>query len=184
MSPILGVLASGITKSKLITGAYESIASASGVGVSSITFSSIPQTYKHLQIRYTIADCSTAPGNVWYYPNGDNTANKTLHELNGTGGSAASAAVTGLPWNRIGYQAFANSYPLVGIADIDDYTSTSKNKTTRVFWGNDLNSTNGYVGLTSGYIPITSAFTSITIGRDSGTFPTGSSFALYGIRGA
>jgi hypothetical protein len=181
VSPILGILASGITQSKL--GAYESIATASGVGVSTITFSSIPQTYKHLQIRYIIADCSTAPGNVWYYSNGDSTANKTLHELNGTGASVTSAAVTGLPWNRIGYQAFANAYPLVGIADIHDYTE-NKNKTARSFWGNDLNSTNGYVGLTSGYIPITAAFTSITIGRDSGTFPANSSFALYGIKGA
>lgn len=182
MSPILGILASANYPRS--TNSYESIATASGSGVSNFTFSSIPSTYQHLQIRYYIPNCSTAPGNVWYYPNGDSTANKSLHELSGTGAAAAVGGVTGLPWNRIGYQAFANSYPLVGIVDILDYTNTNKNKTTRSLYANDLNSTtNQYIGLVSGYIPITAVFSSITIGRDSGTFPTGTSFALYGIKG-
>lgn len=165
------------------TNSYESIATASGVGASSFTFSSIPSTYQHLQIRYYIPDCSTAPGNVWCYPNGDSTANKSLHELNGNGAVATAAGVTGLPWNRIGYQASANSFPLVGVVDILDYANTNKNKTTRSFWANEINGTTDYIGITSGYSPITAAFSSLTIGRDSGTFPTGTSFALYGIKG-
>lgn len=178
---LIGVIAS--SGGAAAAGDFQSIATASAAGSSSVTFSSIPTTYQHLQIRLYIPDCSTAPGNVWYYPNGDSTANKTLHELNGTGASVAAAAVTGLPWNRIAYQAFANSYPLVSVTDILDYSNTNKNKTTRALWGNDLNSTNGYIALTSGYVPITAAFTSLTIGRDSGTFPTGTSIALYGIKG-
>jgi hypothetical protein len=181
MSPILGILASANYPRS--TNSYESIATATGSGVSSFTFSSIPSTYQHLQIRLYIPNCSTAPGNVWYYPNGDSTANKTLHELNGTGAAAVAAAVTGLPWNRICYQGFANSYPLVSVTDILDYSNANKYKTTRALWGNDLNSTNSYVALTSGYSPITAAFTSLTIGRDSGNFPTGTSVALYGIKG-
>lgn len=165
------------------TNSYESIASASGVGSSSVTFSSIPQTYKHLQIRLFVPNCSTAPGNIWYYSNANSSANKTLHELNGTGASAVSAAVTGLPWNRIAYQAASNSYPIVSVVDILDFTDTNKYKTTRALWGNDPNGTNGYIGFTSGYIPLTDAFTSITIGRDSGTFPTDTSIALYGVKG-
>jgi hypothetical protein len=177
LNSLLGTLSSGVP-----TGSYESIASASPAGSMDTTFSSIPTTYKHLQIRFYMPNCTTAPGNLWYYPNGNTTANKTLHELNGTG-TVQAAAVTGLPWNRICYQNVANNYPMVSITDILDYSSATKNKTTRVFWGNEPNAVNSFVALTTGYIPITAAFTSITVGRDSGNFPTGTSIALYGIKG-
>ena len=49
--PILGIIASSIQGSK--TTAYESIATQTvgAGGVASVTFSSIPSTYKHLQLR-------------------------------------------------------------------------------------------------------------------------------------
>ena len=167
--------------------AYESIASSSPAGSSNITFSSIPQTYQHLQIRFYMPDCSTAPGNLWFYPNGDSTGNKTLHEMNGTGFSTTAGFANGLPWNRICYQGATHSYPLVSICDLLDYTNTNKYKTSRVLWGSNRNNSGApydtYIGLTSGYVPITNAFTSLTIGRDSGNFPTGTHIGLYGIKG-
>jgi len=51
MSPILGILAS--QNYPRINGAYESIATTTvSTSVSSITFSSIPATYTHLQLRW------------------------------------------------------------------------------------------------------------------------------------
>lgn len=185
MSPSnIGIYASQIS-GKL--NSYESIVSSSPAGSTNITFSSIPQTYKHLQIRFYMPDCSTAPGNIWFYPNGDSTGNKTLHEMNGTGFATAAGFANGLPWNRIGYQGATHSYPLVSICDLLDYTDTNKYKTSRVLWAANRNNGGApydtYIAETSGYIPITNAFTSLTIGRDSGNFPTGTHIGLYGIKG-
>jgi len=51
--PILGIFASSISGSKAINNSYESIQSVSvgSGGTASITFSSIPSTYTHLQVR-------------------------------------------------------------------------------------------------------------------------------------
>ena len=51
--PILGLLASAISGNLFApSGAYDSIATASGTGSSAtISFTSIPSTYTHLQIR-------------------------------------------------------------------------------------------------------------------------------------
>jgi hypothetical protein len=49
--PILGILASAIT-GNLVTSSYESIATFNiTTSTPSVTFSSIPQTFTHLQIR-------------------------------------------------------------------------------------------------------------------------------------
>lgn len=170
-----------------VAGAFHSIATIDLGGLTNSTFSSIPQTYQHLQLRLYMPNCSTAPGNIWFYTNGDSTGNKTLHELNGTGYALTSGAATGLPWNRIGYQGATHSYPLVSICTLLDYTNVNKYKTSRVLWGSNRANTSApydtYVAQTSGYIPITNAFSSLTVGRDSGSFPTGTQIALYGIEG-
>jgi hypothetical protein len=58
---ILGIIAS--SKLGVPAGAYESIASATGTGSSAtITFSSIPSTYQHLQILYLVGILNTSEG--------------------------------------------------------------------------------------------------------------------------
>ncbi len=91
-STILGIIASsgGAAAS---TSSYESIASATGTGSSGvITFSSIPATYKHLQIRGiakdTYAGTFELPTRVRF--NSDTGNNYTQHNLQGNGASATA----------------------------------------------------------------------------------------------
>ena len=165
---------------------YESIMSASGTGSSgTITFTSIPGTYKHLQVRF-FADLDTADRVLRMRINGvSSTGTYAKHGVEGNGSTASAYGVdsTSATWLDVGYVVSAGHNPAVAIIDILDYANTSKNKTTRTLAGNDQNGA-GLVGLYSGLYMSTSAITSIefTI-NGSGNFSTPSSFALYGIKG-
>jgi hypothetical protein len=75
-----------------------------------------------------------------------------------------------------------------GIIDIFDYSSTTKNKTIRAFTGTDFNtaSTTAEVGLFSSvWLNSGSGVSTIRFYFPTGgNFATGSTFALYGIKGA
>jgi hypothetical protein len=182
--PILGILASAIT-GNLVTTAYQSIMTETLTGSqSSVTFSSIPATFTHLQVRFmNFAQSSTAQ---YFRLNGDTGSNYARHLLVGSGSSAAAyagASQTEL-WPISGINT--SSFPAVGIIDILDYKNTSKYKTTRTLGGIDNNggATNNEVAISSGVWMNTNAITSITFFPLSGNFTQYSSFALYGIKGA
>jgi hypothetical protein len=64
-----------------------------GGGAASITFSSIPATYKHLQIRIS-ARCAIATvfsNIIAYRVNSDTGANYTIHYMFGDGASVTTA---------------------------------------------------------------------------------------------
>jgi len=165
------------------TNSFESIQTVTvGVGgQSSISFSSIPSTYKHLQIR-ALASSATAGGftTIFRY-NSDSSANYSFHRVEGDGSSAAAAAGTSRTSGVVNYTTSTNW--AASVIDILDYTSTSKAKTTRVLTGNDNNGS-GYVGLYSGgWYKTPEAITSIVLSIESGlNFAQYSSFALYGIK--
>ena len=185
--PILGITAS----SKLgVTGAFESIATATGTGSSgTITFSSIPSTYQHLQIRIN-ARClntGTAANQVRIQFNSDTGSNYARHSLYGDGSTvtaAGNASQTSIlcPLAITQNGTTANIHSGL-IMDIHDYISSTKNKTLRIFNGQDLNGS-GHVNLNSGLWMSTNTINSITIFLPSDNFTTSSTFALYGIRGA
>ena len=187
---ILGVTASSILK---VTSSYESIASATGTGSSgTITFSSIPATYKHLQVRTNVRNLSGAASARAMYArfNSDTGNNYTLHRLYGDGSSAtASGSVTGdtggqffVDFAEADNGSAANIHG-VAIIDIIDYANTSKYKTVRMFSGTDLNSS-GRIYLSSALWVSTSAINSITFEDPTANgFTTSSTFALYGIKG-
>lgn len=174
--------------------AFESIASATGTGSSAtITFSSIPSTYQHLQIRWMAKNSNNIDnvGNVRVQFNSDTGANYARHELYGDGSAAgADYATSTTSVNLIG-AGMANGSGItnimgVGIMDIHDYANTSKNKVFRTFYGGDANisDTAFKVRLTSGLWMSTSAITSITLESTFTNFSTSTQFALYGIKGA
>lgn len=184
---ILGIIASSTLVSST---AFESIASATGTGSSStITFSSIPQGYKHLQIR-GIGRLDVGTGGVTsrIRLDSDTGANYASHLLYGNGTSAlatAATAATSMYLGRIpGDTATAN---VVGsfIIDIHDYASTTKYKTVRVFNGVDNNAadTDFWVSMASGLWLSTSAVDSVTIFSSSASYnwTTQTQIALYGI---
>ena len=184
MTPMLGIMASSISGSKAITGSFESIATASGNGITNITFSSIPATYKHLQIRGIINVAAATSAKFQF--NGDTGSNYAVHNLYGDGTAAAANATASRTIidlaRNVSFPSDANIYGAF-IFDVIDYASTSKYKTTRSFQGTDTNG-NGAVGvdLESGLWMSTSAINSINL---NWTFNGGSatSIALYGIKG-
>jgi hypothetical protein len=185
--PILGIIASSVPK---VTNSYESIASFTlGSTTSTVTFSSIPSTFKHLQLRY-IARTNTGASNqdqVQARFNSDTGSNYAWHRLLGDGSSAFSTATTSVDYINIGTAA-RNGEPSnvfgVGIIDILDYQNTNKNKTTRTLTGEDANSgSDELVGLYSSLWLNTSAISQIDIFSTGASFLQYSSFALYGIKG-
>lgn len=161
-------------------GAFESIATTTvGAGGSStITFSSIASTFKHLQIR--IHDMPSADHNITIRFNGDSGSNYAYHNLAGNGSTAFSNAVAPETLMYLPGTSGGTGYPLVVVCDILDYANTNKFKTVRALGGNDNNSTQGAIAFRSNHWRDTSAVTSIVL---SGNFAQYSSFALYGIKG-
>jgi hypothetical protein len=159
-------------------------------GTSIITFSDIPQTYKHLQLRCLAKATTTvnATSNAFVRFNGDNGSNYTYHYLRGDGSSASSIAGTSQTSNLINdatvgsNASFANMFG-VYIIDVLDYANTSKNKTIRILSGADLNNLGSVqMGLGSGLWIDTTAISSIQL-TCSSNFAQYSRFSLYGIKG-
>jgi hypothetical protein len=187
--PILGIIAS--SKAVVVPNSYESIATATGTGSSgTITFSSIPATYSHLQIRCIArTDTGFATDYIQFRFNSDTGSNYTYHGLEGDGASAAGFGATAqtfaLTTNITGSAATANAMG-TAVIDIIDYASTSKYKTVRTIGGQDQNSgsNTGQIRLISNLWLSTSAINSITFtSYRSASWTTSTTFALYGIKG-
>jgi hypothetical protein len=165
--------------------AYESIETVTvgSGGQSSVTFSSILQTYKHLQIR-ALWNTPVGDQSMLITYNGVGGTSYASHALDGNGASAsAGGGASQAKWETF-YDGNnnSNSAAKVGIFDIFDYTNTNKNKTSRLLWGADYNGA-GRVSLSSCLFLSTNAISSITFQPFSTSFAQHSQFALYGIRG-
>jgi hypothetical protein len=172
------------------TGAMDSITTVvvDASGTSSITFSSIPQTYTHLQIRFMARDnrASNPLDTLLMRFNSDTASNYYMHYLNGNGSTATAGGFssTGIEVYRIAGATAGTSMFGAGIIDILDYKSTSKNKTSRALSGSDQNGS-GEVVLNSGlWFATPAAINTVTLTPTNGSlFSESSSFALYGVRG-
>ena len=157
-----------------------------GSATNTVTFSNIPQTYEHLQIRVNWGFTDTT-NNTWLNTrfNSDSGSNYAYHSIRANG-STVSAATTGTSASNLSLGADdvgdANIWS-VSIADILDYSNTNKYKTTRALAGQDRN-TAGVVNYWSGLWMNTSAINLITIYTTASTFRQNSIFALYGIKRA
>jgi hypothetical protein len=169
-------------------GDYESIATVTGTGSSAtLTFSSIPSTYKHLQVRGILRSDSGSQNSVVMRFNSDSGSNYARHVLSGNGSSASASAVASGTSAGLGYfpggSDLANLYGAL-VLDVLDYTSTNKNKTTRTLFGFDENgSADGIVGLFSSlWFATPAAITDITITAGAGNWTTATTLALYGVK--
>jgi len=179
MSPIFGIYASQVTGHPWApTGAYDAIASTTlSATAASITFSGIPSTYTHLQIR--LSTPTSAAANFYFQVNGDTGSNYSWHELYGDGASASSGGTGGATAGYFIYSPSTN--PTAAVLDFLDYGNIYKYKTIRGLAGQDNNGS-GRVEFTSTAWRNTAAITSITIYPSTGTFSTYGIFSLYGIR--
>jgi hypothetical protein len=175
-------------------GDFESIASfVGGTGIDTISFTSIPQTYKHLELRYnarsaggTNQDCSVLLMNF----NSDTGSNysratsviTTTSRVVGNGANE-NFADAGLV---MGSAALADSFT-AGIVTIEDYTNTSKYKHWQTHSGatQGTNSREGLVWTSWGsWVANTNAITRIDLKVAVGNaFTSNSVFALYGMKG-
>ena len=153
----------------------------------SIAFTSIPSTYKHLQVRMMVrlTAAGTTPNDFKLNMN-STTSTYRDHHLSGNGSTvtANNDTTTYLPMYNFPRTSMLASSFGVGIIDLHDYASTTKNKTLRMMTGYDDN-TGGYgqVWLYSGLWVDTSAITNLTFAPQSGAFASGTTFALYGMVG-
>jgi hypothetical protein len=166
----------------------------SGTSTNTVEFTSIPQTFTHLQVRAFWNTTATATGD-YILPmtfNGDGYPNTSysMHFMNGNG-SVASAGSEINNWNAtigdlgkygiISQTPTANNFCSV-IADILDYTNTNKNKVVKSVSGYDNNSQGGINIFTSMRMS-TQAITSIKLWHSgsAGFFANGCRFNLYGV---
>jgi hypothetical protein len=167
---------------------YESIATVTvgSGGSSSIQFTSIPQTYTHLQLRGI--ERTTYASNVdstYIVINGVGSGVFNYHTVRGNGESTFSSyGATAI----IGFQAGSGANNTAGvfsgvIVDILDYKDTNKYKTIRTLEGFDNNG-NGRINLGSTLCRDTAAITSIYIENGAGNHAQYTQYALYGIKGA
>ena len=184
--PILGITASSILGSAL-AGSYESISTVDVTSnTASVTFSSIPATYKHLQIR-GILRASYAPSNTAMRNtfNSDTGNNYTTHDLTAVNSSVNAGNETGNPYitfARGAYAGLASGVFTSFVMDILDYANTSKYKTVRTLTGYVGNNSEGQISLRSGAYLSTNAISSINMLSNVGDIVQYSKFALYGIK--
>lgn len=164
---------------------YFSIASASPNSVTTVTFSSIPSTYQHLQLRIHLRVGGGSPSLALTF-NSDSNQNYTHHYFGNYNDQATPVSGNSLsrPSIPIGYlNGFRSGVPGVAILDIFDYASTAKLKSVRQMVGNNGNGS-GETEQATNLWQSTSAINTITISVTGGNnFTSGSLLTLYGIKG-
>lgn len=179
-----------VGNSIILPGDYESIATVTvgSGGSSTITFSSIPSTFKHLQIRALArtATGSTGQDDLTITLNSDTTNNYWWHRFGGQGTGTITGSAGALTSSNQFQELVARDGQNANVfstfvIDILDYTNTNKYKTMRCLGGNDNNGS-GAIVLDSAMWNSTSAISSISFTSGS-SFKQYSHFALYGIRG-
>jgi hypothetical protein len=156
---------------------YTPIASITlGATASSVTFSSIPQTYTDLVLVGSVN--TTAGLDYWYRLNGDTGTNYSNTRLSGNGSTASSfrAASASLIYLNAATASGQHNFTM----HLMNYSNTTTNKTQLIRFDNAGTDTILRVGLYRS----TAAISTVLIQTDSSTFTAGSTFNLYGILGA
>lgn len=175
--------------------AFFFIASASPSGTNTVTFSSIPQTYKVLQIlvvaRSSASSSSLNEDDFYMQFNGDSASNYNttylLGEGSGTGNSGNFGGAGAWIGKAIENDSASGNFG-VAVVTIEDYTNTTTFKPFRSFLGAvqpvaPSTGYNGRTGLNGGMWRSTSAINSIAVYLINGSYVSGSTVFLYGIKG-
>jgi hypothetical protein len=160
---------------------YSQIATTTlGSAAASYTFSSIPQTYTNLVIVYN-GKYASANGQMGVQINGDTGTNYSNTFLYGSGSAVSSGRDTGNTGMVLGFTASANVDNMVLL----QFINYSNAKTFKTVLSRSNTATSGGVSANVGLWRNTSAITSIKLYvYPSYNFVAGSTFTLYGIKGA
>lgn len=164
---------------------YVNIASqTTSTGVSSVTFSSIPNTYTDLLVRFSIRNID-ALNAIYIGLNGDSSA---LYSSTYAGGNPVGSTVSGrfsgnteliTPGGMVRSDYTANVFS-DGELYIGSYT-TSFNKPVHSIVASENMANAGFILMQAGLYRNTTALSSLSI-RANNNFEIGSSFFLYGIK--
>ena len=171
---------------------YDSIATVTvGSPQATISFTSIPANYKHLQIR-AIVRSSTSGADAWvlYTLNSDTTSSNYDGHYFGGNGTNVDSPFSGFVNNddgnivgrAMGSASGADNNFAANIIDILDYADTSKYKVARNLTGQDNNGSRNLIMLESNLWRNTAAISSISF-TTANNFAQYTQFALYGIKG-
>lgn len=187
--PIIGVMDSAKTGrlNPFAEGSYEPIQTIFlSSNQQNVTFTSIPQTYKHLEVRAITRDTypNTYPGTYALF---NGVGNGTFNYIGGDGGGGgggiggAQSAYTG---NSAGGDTPTGNYA-TWICRIPDYTESNKQKMMTVMQGNSANTYSNTIALWVWSSGATTPVTSILFGEGDTNYKlvAGSSWCLYGIKG-
>lgn len=151
---------------------------------SSVTFSSIPSTYTDLKIVMSIRSNAATVYNDLYMAFNSTSSGYSSTLLYGSNGGAASASNSGttLPWSGkvTGANATSNSFSNCEVY-ISNYTA-AYSKSVSVDAISENNNSDNNMGFTTELWTNTAAINFIVFTPVSGSFVSGSSFALYGIK--
>lgn len=153
-------------------------------GATTVTFSSIPQTYTDLVLKMSVRTSHTGPVELWINPNGS-TANGTAKALQGNGSAAAS--YNSSRFETFGYVNFSTTTAST-FSSIDSYIpnyTAATNKSMSSDGASENNGTTAYAMLEAALWSNTAAITSLDIVLATGkSFVEYSSFYLYGVKNA
>jgi hypothetical protein len=160
---------------------YKKIASVTvgSGGASSITFSSIPQTFTDLCIKIS-ARTTEAAINAFFEAKPNNlTTNLTARRIQGNGATVSSSSFTGA-WYAVanGASTTSDTFSNTEIY-LPNYSSTTVNKSAAVETVNENNATTAYAEMWAWNRANTDAITSFVL---SANFVEHSTFTLYGIK--
>lgn len=199
MSPILGVIDSAKTGRLTPESDYESIQTITvgAGGLATASFTSIPSTYKTLEIRlwgYSTRSSSNGIDDYNIRFNNDSGNNYSFHFLFGEGGGTNPIPGNGSTTNRINSSCCVGTLTSGSIANgsaimqIPDYSNTNKSKTLKIIGGCDQNGPTSYSpgrsGMVSGSWQNSSAIDRIDLYCSNGNWGQYTNIALYGIVGS
>ncbi len=157
---------------------YSQIATTTlGSAASTITFSSIPQTYTNLML--VIAGAASAQIDLNFRFNGDTASNYSRTYMVGSSSSASSGRDSNVTSLAVGSLNTSMSNCIVHFPQYSN-TTTFKTVLERANQPQSAGPVNAIVGLWRS----TAAITSMTLTTSTGTVSTNSMFTLYGIKGA
>lgn len=148
-------------------------------GDSSITFASIPDTYRDLIIVCNFQNSGTSSASRFQL-NGDTGARYSGVWMAGAGGPAGAGSESGATAARIfgAVNGPSNTFNNLGIIHLLDYSATDKQKVALTRYG----SASTDIQATASRWESTAAVNSVTIFDVLGqTYQAGSTFSLYGV---
>jgi hypothetical protein len=180
--PIIGVIDSS-KSGNLSASSWEQIATATGTGSSqTLSFATIPQTYKDLMVMFTGASTTTNADQGTQITINSGTTGALSTYMYGNYASAGGASPNvGTGTSSYYLNTFGNNNQTQATVLFMDYSSTTKTKTVHCYNGMQTSSI-GYTFMYSGVFNTTTAISQISLIASVGNWNTNTRCTLYGVK--